>query len=461
MEISEGEQRIQPSGGLPEQYNPVRTSARSQNGGDNRRGEIAQSAQRGRISIDTIQNTGYRTNSPYLGTIDGATPNNYLSDPFPGGSFTPVTGSALGLLTGTGGGITASVRRQPSPYTENYNLGIEYQLPRNWLIGVFYVGNHGLQLPYTPSYDQLPDSALALGSQLLTTVPNPFRGKVQIPGPISGTTIQKRYLLSPFPQFTGVTGATDSGAISHYDSVQIRLEKRFSKNVTLLLSYTESKSLDDASVGFSGNFGSNGVYQDASIPLIQDSYSLSTFDVSRNLVISAVYSLPFGRGERFGRSWNRAVDALLGGYRLNGIITAHNGTPLALSANNVANILNPGERPNSNGQNASLGGRIEDRLNKYFNTSDFSQPAIYTFGNMSRTSGYLRTPGLLNFDLSLFKQFAVNEKVRTELRGEAFNAFNTPQFAGPDTGVSDPTFGVISSQANSPRQIQIALKILF
>jgi hypothetical protein len=104
---------------------------------------------------------------------------------------------------------------------------------------------------------------------------------------------------------------------------------------------------------------------------------------------------------------------------------------------------------------------VEDRLNKYFNTSDFSQPATFTFGNMSRTSGYLRTPGLRNFDLSLFKQFALTERIKTELRGEAFNAFNTPSFSGPDTGVTNATFGVISAQANSPRQLQIALKILF
>lgn len=412
-------------------------------------------------AASTVQNTGYRTDSSYLGTIDGATPNNYLSDPFPNSSFVPVTGNSLGLLTGTGGGISASVRRQPSPYTENYNLGVEYQLPHDWMVGVSYVGSHGLQLPYYPSYDQLPDSDLALGGQLLSTVPNPFQGKVQVAGAISGSTIQKRYLLSPFPQFTGVSGYLDSGAISHYDSVQIRLEKRFSKDATLLLSYTGSKSMDDSSYGNNSNFGTNGVYQDASIPLIQDSYSLSTFDVSRNLVISAVYSLPFGRGERFGSSWSRFIDTLLGGYQLNGIITAHNGSPLAFSANNVANILNPGERPNSNGQNASLGGRVEDRLNKYFNTSDFSQPAQYTFGNMSRTSGYLRSPGLRNLDLSLFKQFAITERIKTELRGEAFNAFNTPAFAGPDTGVSDATFGVISSQSNSPRQIQIAAKLLF
>ena len=408
----------------------------------------------------TVQNTGYRATTTYFGTLDGATPNNYLSDPFPGGSFVPSTGNSFGLLTGTGGAIVAGLRRQPSPYSENYNLGIEYQLPSNWLIGVSYVGSHGLQLPYSPTYNQLPTAALALGGQLLTTVPNPFQGKVQISGPLSGATVQKRYLQAPYPQFTTVNGYQDIGAISHYDSVQIRVEKRFSRSATLLLSYTGSKSMDDYSINNS-NFGNNGQYQDASIPLMQDSYSLSSFDVSRNLVVSGVYSLPFGRGERFGANWNRLVDTLLGGYQLNGIVSAHNGTPLAFSANNVANIFNPGERPNSNGQNASLGGSVESRLQKYFKTANFSQPATYTFGNMSRTSGYLRNPGLQNLDISLFKQFAVTERVKAVLRGEAFNAFNTPAFSGPNTSVSDPNFGVITSQANSPRQLQVALKILF
>jgi len=87
-----------------------------------------------------------------------------------------------------------------------------------------------------------------------------------------------------------VGGIVVAGAISRCDSVQVRLEKRFSQGATLLLSYTGSKSLDDNSVGFAGNYGTNGVYQDAGTPLKQDSYSLSTFDVSRNLVISGVYA---------------------------------------------------------------------------------------------------------------------------------------------------------------------------
>ncbi|WP_213805599.1 TonB-dependent receptor [Granulicella sp. dw_53] len=408
----------------------------------------------------TVQNTGYRATTSYFGTLDGATPNNYLSNPFPGGAFVAQTGNTFGLLTGTGGSIVAGLRRQPSPYSENYQLGVEYQLPSDWLVGVTYVGSRGLQLPFSPSYNQLPDSALALGGKLLETVSNPFQGKVQISGPLSGATVQRRYLLAPFPQFTTVNGYQDVGAISRYDSVQIRVERRFSKNATLLLSYTGSKSLDDYSISNS-NYGNNGTYQDASIPLVQDSYSLSSFDISRNLVISGVYNLPFGRGQQFGSHWNRLVDTLFGGYGINGIFSAHNGTPLAFSANNVANIFNPGERPNSNGQNASIGGRVEDRLSKYFNTATFSQPATYTFGNMSRTSGYLRNPGLRNLDVSVSKEFFEAERVKAVLKVEAFNAFNTPAFSGPVTNVADPNFGVVSAQSNSPRQLQVGLKILF
>jgi hypothetical protein len=80
---------------------------------------------------------------------------------------------------------------------------------------------------------------------------------------------------------------------------------------------------------------------------------------------------------------------------------------------------------------------------------------------MSRTSGNLRSPGLRNLDFSIFKQFTVSDYIKTELRAEAFNAFNTPQFGVPDTNVSSATFGAVSTQINTPRQIQLAAKILF
>jgi hypothetical protein len=249
------------------------------------------------------------------------------------------------------------------------------------------------------------------------------------------------------------------GATSSYKLLQLRLDKRFSNNLTMLLSFTGAKMLDDWSSNNTSNFNGDGTNQDAYN--LRNDRSLSTADVSKRFVGSFVYSLPFGKKQGFGSRWNGFTDAILGGWQTNGIFTAQTGMPLVLSASNVANILNPGERHNTNGQNAGLSGSVESRLNEFFNVADFSQPATYTYGNVARTLPNIRGPGLRNIDFSLFKNFAIRERWTVDFRAESFNLFNTPQFSGPNTSVTSSLFGVITSQANSPRQNQLALKILF
>lgn len=406
----------------------------------------------------TVNQTGYRSDSTFYGTIDGVTPAYTLSNPFPQG-FVPVTGSSLGLLTGVGTGIAAPYQSSPTPYSENWNFDVQYQLPHNWLIDTAYVGNHGVDLTYTGQINQLPDQDLALGSKLLTTVPNPVYGLITASGPLSGQTVQERYLLAPYPQFTSVQVVNAEGATSSYNALQLRLDKRFSNNLTMLLSFTGGKMLDDWSSNNTSNFNGDGTNQDAYN--LRNDWSNSTADVSKRFVGSFVYSLPFGNKQRFGAHWNRFTDAILGGWQANGIFTAQTGTPLALTASNNANIFNPGERPNTNGQDAGLNGSVESRLNEFFNVSDFSQPATYTYGNVARTLPNIRGPGLRNLDFSLFKNFNITERWQLEFRAESFNAFNTPQFGNPNTSVTSSSFGVITTQANSPRQTQLALKILF
>jgi hypothetical protein len=171
--------------------------------------------------------------------------------------------------------------------------------------------------------------------------------------------------------------------------------------------------------------------------------------------------LPFGRGELLGGSWNRVTDAFLGGWSVNTIYSLSSGAPISLSATNNNNNFGPGERPNWNGVNPKIGGKVEGRLNKYFNTAVFSQPAAYTYGNTSRTLGFLRNPRYNNIDASLFKEFSIIGDVKSQLRLEAFNALNHPIFSGPATSVTGSNFGTITSQSNNPRQIQIALKVIF
>ncbi len=164
-------------------------------------------------AASTIPNTGFRIPEHLLlRNTRWSHPKQLPLGPIPGRAPSPMLGSSLGLLSSTGAGISGSIRKQPSPYTENYNLGVEYQLPQSWLIGVSYVGNRGLQLPYAPIYNQLPTSALALGGQLLTSVPNHSqRRRGSDRGADLQATIQKRYLLSPYPQFTSVGGIRHAG----------------------------------------------------------------------------------------------------------------------------------------------------------------------------------------------------------------------------------------------------------
>ena len=155
------------------------------------------------------------------------------------------------------------------------------------------------------------------------------------------------------------------------------------------------------------------------------------------------------------------MNAIIGGWQFNGITTLQSGTPLSITANNTAGIFGARTQPNNNGSDPRLSGPVEDRLNRYFDTTVYSQPAAFTFGNEPVFSPVLRAPALRNTDLSFFKNFDIREGMKAQFRFEALNAFNTVQFSGPNTSVTSTSFGVITGQANAPRQLQFGLKLLW
>ena len=112
-------------------------------------------------------------------------------------------------------------------------------------------------------------------------------------------------------------------------------------------------------------------------------------------------------------------------------------------------------------QQPRLDGPVSERLNRYFDTSVYSQPANFTFGNEPIFSPILRAHDVRNFDLSLFKSFALRQGMALQFRIEALNAFNRVQFSAPNTSVTSSSFGVITAQANAPRQMQFGLKLLW
>ncbi|MGH9719352.1 MAG: TonB-dependent receptor, partial [Bryobacteraceae bacterium] len=413
-----------------------------------------------RAAGGTVGNFGYRSDTPYVGTLDGVRPNNYLRNPFPDG-FAPISGNSEGLLTGIGSAISATIDTDyVVPYTQNWSLNVQQQLPGQLLIEVGYVGNRGTHLTRTGegnyNLNQLTPEQLTLGTQLQQGVPNPFRGRIPS-GPLAGATVPRGLLLVAFPQFSSVSEMYGTGAASNYHSFQMRVEKRFAAGLSFLLSYTFAKQIDDYSI--ISNVGRNAVQQN-----IYDraaDRSISANDIAQRTVFSAVYELPFGRGRAFGAGWSGFVNAVLGGWQTNGILTLQGGQPLAIATQNTSGSFSNSLRPNNNGQSAKLEGSVHSRLNRYFNTSVFSQPAPFTFGNTGRTLPDARGPGSNSIDLSLFKNFRVTERASVQFRAEAFNFTNTPNFGLPNQNLNNQQFGIINGQANGPRQIQFGLKILF
>jgi hypothetical protein len=398
----------------------------------------------------TVGPFGFRTENPWVTSLDGITPFNLLRNPYPQG-FAPPPGSSQGLLTQAGANLQAVLQNTLTPWTMQWNFNVQRELPGGVLLEVAYVGTRGLQLSLDGEggfdLNQLPASAMALGPRLNEQVPNPFYGIVNN-GVLIGPRVARGQLLRPYPQFTNIIPLYYSGASSNYHSLQVTATKRFSHGFMFEGAYTWAKNLD---------YGQS--HQDTYD--IKDSNSLASIDLAHRFVMSYIYELPFGRGRKWGNDVSPAVDVILGGWQFNGITTLQTGTPIAISASNTAGIFNPVTRANNNGKSGKLEGPVDQRLNGYFDKSVFSQPGPFTFGNLSPRVSDIRVDGIRNFDLSLFKHFRIVERVTLEFRAEFLNAFNTPRFGGPNTSVTAAAFGVISSQANNPRQVQFGLKFLW
>jgi hypothetical protein len=410
----------------------------------------------------TVGSTGYGATTNWAGSPDGLTPATYLSNPFPLG-LNLSSGNSLGLLTGIGSSFeTPMMGDNKVPYTASWSFGIQRQLPGGILVDASYVGNRGVHLNMggeaTINLNQLAPSMIGLGTKLQQSVPNPFY-KIITTGPEAAANVPLAYLLTAFPQFTEVDNMFPTGGYSEYHSLQLKAQKRFGHGLTALLTFTGQKLIDDFSI-LSNVGNSTGGIQN--IYDGRGERSVSSNDRSRRLVISGTYQLPLGRGKALGKHWNRAVDSLLGGWQINGISTYQTGFPISVTAQNTCtncgiNTL----RPNNNGHSAALSGPVSQRLNRYFDPSVFSATPAFTLGNVARTLPDVRAQSAQNLDFSLFKIFRPIERMTITFRAEAFNALNQVVFGMPNTTQNSNQFGVISSQANSPRTIQFGLKLVY
>ena len=210
--------------------------------------------------------------------------------------------------------------------------------------------------------------------------------------------------------------------------------------------------MDDSSgVLVGGEMFSNAVVQNWNN--LRSDWSTSVLDQTHRLILSGIYEWAF---------WNRRRGGLMGlllsGWETGVIVSIFTGGPLAIyTATDNSNSMGGRQRPNWTGRNASLRDPTPQR---WFDTSQFSQPPAYTFGNTPRTLNGVRSDGGRNVDLGLNKKFVVNERCTMEFRAEVFNLFNRPQYAPPNTLQGSRGFGVVSAMQNQPRIVQFGLKLI-
>ncbi|HUQ94439.1 MAG TPA: carboxypeptidase-like regulatory domain-containing protein [Bryobacteraceae bacterium] len=400
-----------------------------------------------------------------LGSIDGGlTPYHTLDNPFPNGIQAP-PGSGQGLNTLVGQGGAANLRDFRTGYMQQWNLDIQRELGRGMIVEIAYAGSKGTGLPaqYGSQMNQLADEYLVLGTRLQELLPNPFFGFVQT-GTLAQPTVQRGQLLRPYPQFTSLT--LEGFPIGHsiYHSFQLQFNKRFGTSL-VGVAYTVSKGIGNTE---SRSDWLEGGAQNASMRFLNNNNrsldrSLNLFDNPQRLVISYSVDLPFGPGHKFlrdGGPFSRVVS----GWQLSGIYTVQSGTPIGLDAiNNLTGTFGGGSRPNNNGVTARLTSSPNARIDRWFDTGVFSQPPAFTYGTTGRTLPDTRHHGINNLDLGVFKnnRFGAEGRFNLQLRAELFNAANHVRFGYAGASFGNPQFGVISSQGNAPRQIQLALKLVY
>lgn len=321
-------------------------------------------------------------------------------------------------------------------FTQQWNVALEYQLTGSTSLTAAYVGHIATHLVAPTDWNQ------AL----------PGTGPTNTWAPLNS----RRVLFPVLPLVTNISG-TDSWGRSNYNGLQVSARQRLNKGFEFLLSYTLSKTMTD-NLGYygSGGVASNSAYPSDNFNRRRD-YAPAFFDALHNFTWSGTYDLPVGKGRGIGSDWHPAAQAVLGGWGVTSILSAHTGFPVTVNSIDVS-LQNPrgGGRPNLIGDPNPSNRTIDN----WINPAAFVQPAAGQLGNSG--VGILRAPGYLNWDFGLGKKFHLSESKYFDFRTEFFNFTNTPSFGPPNRNFSDlNTFGRITSVVSPPRNIEFALKFYF
>jgi hypothetical protein len=361
---------------------------------------------------------GNRGNWPFAFPQTAAQLNSVVPDAiFPNVFPTAAQGSTVPL--GCQQCLNAWPASSRTPYVHEYTASIQRQLTPSMIFEVVYFGSRGKKL----------------SGQIIDNLANPPG-----PGPIAAR--------QNYPNFPPYIDNGYNGYSSWYDGVSVKLEKRWSNNLTFLASYTQSKNLDDVD----SLVNSGSPYETPTRNALQVK-GPAGFDTPQRLAVSYVYKVPV-------KLKNRLANGVIGNWNISGVISLDSGFPYSVVLpTDIQNIGTLGGRfyeyPSVSGDPSLK----HPTLQQWFNTAAFSMPAQYTVGNATRN--LLRQDGFIDWDAAVQKQFAIKEGVFLEFRGEATNALNITIFGQPGSQFGTASFGQVTGARNSGRVIQLGFRMHF
>lgn len=412
-------------------------------------------------------NQGFSRNTGATVSTDGnLTPAVSLQNAFanlPNGQLLQPIGNSLGLASFLGEGISANFLNRTIPFSHQYSVDVQRELPGQLLAEVGYVGNISRNLPMNVNLNVIPadqlgrrNAAGAIDTGYYTAqVANPLRGLIPNNAAKNGATIARQELLIPYPQYALNGFAYNNLSIGRqrYHGLQTKLTKRYSYGLVFNATYQFIKVTERASLLNNQDFN----FADPQASKFENRRA-GQIDIPHKFAIAGSWDLPFGKGRPWGANWNKATNFALGGWQLNFDTTYQSGW--------VADF--PNAKPVRNGS-ANLGGAAT--FGRYFDTSlwdDANGRRVqaqepFTLRDFPTRFADVRVPGYQNWDASIAKFFALTEKAKLQFRFEMINAFNRPWYANLAAGATDvtrPTFGQLDpTQRNLPRFLKLALNL--
>jgi hypothetical protein len=416
---------------------------------------------------------GFGANPTAANMSNGLYPAFYLDDGFPQSLIPSVPQIDPSIANGT-----SPIYVNPDGYTmpryQNWSLTVERQFTPNLMLDISYIGNHGTRLVNWGSANGTLSNIndpkyLALGSSLLGADINSTDQTIQ--AAIAAAGIKKPYptftgtvaqALRPYPQYQSITYFEPPVGYSTFNSLQVKLEKRFSFGLQARIGYTWSKFI---------NNGAESMLTGNNPPAVQDPNnaerdlrSLSSDNIPQMLLIAYTYQLPIGQNKKFLNKGG-PLDKLIGGWTIAGLQRYDAGRPLGITmANDMAGLLfNDVKRPNALGGGYGItSGYDPNRGDRYLEYSGWADPGPLKFGNEPRMDPKIRGFHSFNENVNLMKDTRLyKEKLTLRFEASSSNVLNRHTFCDPDTNWSSITFGTTFSTCVEGRVIQGGLKLLW